>query len=107
MNEIVFLFSLSPNLEDRLRVSAKKEKGKILGFTVQYESFIKDKWHPIIRYDTAHGFPHKDVMHPDGFVAKQPIYFANYNLAFTQAIQDIKILWPWYKESYKREMEND
>ncbi|MBU1488083.1 hypothetical protein KKH56_08580 [bacterium] len=107
MNEITFLFSLSPTLKDRLRVSAKKERGSILGFIVQYESWIRNKWHPIIRYDTAHGFPHKDVLHPDGRTDKQPIYFANYNLAFTHAIQDIKILWQWYKESYKREMKND
>jgi len=104
MNEITFLFSLSSNLEDRIRVYAKKEKGKILGFTVQYEAFFEGKWHPIIRYDTAHGFPHKDVLHPDGLTDKQPLYFMNYNLAFTYAIQDIKMLWKWYKESYEKEM---
>lgn len=90
-----------------MRVSAKREKGNILSFTVQYEALIHNKWYPIIRYDTAHGFAHKDVLHPDGSVDKQPLYFPNYNLAFTYAIQDIKSLWQWYKQGYEREVSSN
>lgn len=39
-----FLVSLSNEMEDRLRVSATKEKGKIIGFVVQYEANVKGKW---------------------------------------------------------------
>lgn len=41
---------------------------------------------PVIRYDTAHGFAHIDRIYPDGQIEKQPLYFDNYNLAFTYAI---------------------
>ncbi len=102
--EIKFLYSLSEELEDRLRVSALKQKGKILKFVVQYEAFIENKWRAIIRYDTSHGFAHKDIIHYDGKQAKQPLYFPDWNIAFTFAIQELKISWRWYRMAYEKEM---
>jgi len=83
MQEIEYILFLSSEMKDRLRVSAQKERGEILEFTVQYEALIRHEWRPVVRYDTAHGFAHKDILHPDGTVDKQPIYFESYNLAFT------------------------
>ncbi len=91
--EISFVYSLNPDIRDRLRVDAFQEKNQIISFIVQYEALIKGKWHPIIRYDTSHGFAHKDIIHYNGTKEKQPLYFPNYNLAFTFAIQDLKLLW--------------
>ena len=104
IKEIKFLYSLSEELEDRLRVSALKRKGRILKFVVQYEAFIENKWRAIIRYDTSHGFAHKDIMHYDGEQEKQPLYFPDLNIAFTFAIQELKISWRWYKMAYEKEM---
>jgi len=95
---------LSEELEDRLRISAQKRKGEILGFIVQYEALIENKWRPIIRYDTSHGFAHKDIIHYDGVQEKQPLYFPDLNMAFTFAIQDLKISWRWYRMAYEREL---
>ena len=75
-HEIEFLFPLSGELEDRLRVLALKQKGEILKFVVQYEAHIENHWQPIIRYDTSHGFAHKDIIHYNGDQEKQPLYFA-------------------------------
>ena len=86
--EITFLFALSDDLEGRIRVTALKKKDKILKFVVQYEALIKKKWTPIVRYDTSHGFSHKDIIHCNGNVEKQPLHFQNFNMAFTFAIQD-------------------
>jgi hypothetical protein len=71
---------------------------------VQYEAFIENEWCPIVRYDTSHGFAHKDIMHHDGKQEKQPLYFPNLNMAFTFAIQDLKISWRWYRIAYEKEM---
>ena len=103
--EIEFLYSLSEELEDRLRVSALKRKGEIIKFVVQYEAFIENQWKPIIRYDTSHGFAHKDIIHYNGEQEKQPLYFADYNMAFTYAIQELKITWRWYRMAYEKEIE--
>ena len=102
--EIEFLYPLSIEGEDRLRVKAFTKGGDITGFVVQYEALLKGDWRPIVRYDTAHGFAHKDLIHPDGEEEKQPLYFPGYNLAFTFAIQDLKISWSWYRRAYEEEL---
>ncbi len=104
VKEIGFLFSLSEDGEDRLRVTALKQKGQILKFVVQYEAKIENKWRAIVRYDTSHGFTHKDIIHYNGEKEKQPLYFLDQNMAFTFAIQDLKISWKWYKIAYREEM---
>ena len=86
-------------------MSALIEKGKILKFVAQYEALIGDDWRPVVRYDTSHGFAHKDIIHYDGGQEKQPLYFPDLNIAFTFAIQDLKISWRWYRMAYTKEME--
>lgn len=75
MHEIEYLFYLTAESTDRLRVYAQKEKGIILEFVVQYEAVISEQWQVIVRYDTAHGFSHKDIMKSDGETIKQPLFF--------------------------------
>jgi len=104
VREIEYVYYLTTDLIDRLRVSAQIEEKTVIRFSVQYEAFIKQKWHPIVRYDTSHGFAHKDILHPDGTVEKQPLLFYNFNLALTFAVQDLKLLWKWYRGSYEREV---
>ncbi|MDI6792992.1 MAG: hypothetical protein QME81_09020 [bacterium] len=104
MNEIEYELFLSSDMKDRLRVRALKDKGEILQFVVQYEAFIETLWHPIVRYDTAHGFAHIDVMFPDGRIDKQPIYSPSYSLAFTYATQDLRGHWREYRRRYERRM---
>jgi hypothetical protein len=67
---------------------------------VQYETLIAGEWHPVIRYDTAHGFAHKDILSPGGETEKKVTVFYSYNEAFTNAEVDIKLNWQRYKEEY-------
>ncbi|MBI3755073.1 MAG: hypothetical protein HY265_02790 [Deltaproteobacteria bacterium] len=103
--EINFIVPLSSDLKDRIRVIAIQEKGRIIRFVAQYESFIMDAWREVVRYDTAHGFAHKDIIHPNGSAEKQPLKFADFNTAFTFAVQDLKIAWKWYRKAYEEEIE--
>lgn len=105
MHEIEYLIYLTSELTDRLRVTAQKEKRKILEFVVQYEAMISEQWQPIVRYDTSHGFAHKDIIRPDGETIKQPLYFETYNLAFTFATLDLKANWKHYRDSFEKEIE--
>jgi hypothetical protein len=104
VNEIEFIYPLSPDLQDRLRVKAIKNKGRIVSFVVQYEAFIQGRWRAIVRYDTAHRFAHRDILHPGDDVDKQPLNFPSLNLAFTFAVQDLKSLWRWYRDGYEKEL---
>jgi hypothetical protein len=105
--EITFLYALSEDLQDRIRVTSLREKDKILKFVVQYEAFIRGDWQAIIRYDTSHGFAHKDIIHYNKTEDKQPLHFQSFNMAFTFAIQDLKTSWRWYRIAYVREIENE
>jgi len=80
------------------------EKGVVISLLVQYETYIEKQWHAIVRYDTAHGFPHRDVMHPNGDQEKFPLAFPDLKTALQYAEQDIKDRWQWYKERYIKEM---
>jgi len=84
-----------------------KEKGQVFKFVVQYEALLKGQWRPIVRYDTSHGFAHKDIIHYTGEEDKQPLYFQDFNIAFTFAIQDLKNIWKWYRIAYEREIEDE
>ena len=102
--EVSFLYPLSSDLRDRLRVRAWVARGVVTRFVVQYEAMIKNEWNPIVRYDTAHGFAHRDLLHPGGETEKQPLYLPSLNLALTFAIQDLKMLWSRYRAGYEEEL---
>jgi len=52
--------------KDRIRVRFEKDKGEILDLVIRYEAMIYGKWAAIVRYDCAHGFFHRDLLHPNG-----------------------------------------
>ena len=95
---------ISPEGENRLRIKLKVEKGKVIDLVVQYEARFKEKWHEVVRYDCAHGFFHRDIMHPNGEKTKYHIPIANLNNALLYAEQDIKDRWKWYRDRFKKEM---
>jgi hypothetical protein len=100
MKEIAYQTFLNADELDRLRIKIHTDKGRILDIVVQYESFLNNKWIPIIRYDCSHGFFHRDVMHPDGEKEKQTIEITTLKDALNYAEQDIKDRWEFYKERY-------
>lgn len=104
MKTIEYLFYLSAIEGDRLRVKIYKEKNEILEFVVQYEAEISERWYAVIRYDTRHGFAHRDHLHADGSVEKEPVLWENYNLALTYATQDLKQNWQKYRRGFEEEV---
>jgi len=87
---------------DRKRHEHIVEKGKVTGFVVQYEIFFEEKWVPVVRYDTAHGYAHKDLINPDGSIKKIFMGLADFNEALTLADKDINENWERYKNKYFR-----
>ena len=55
-----------------------------------------------MRYDTAQGFAHKDIMKAGGETIKIPLFFETYNLAFTYATIDLKANWKKYRENFEK-----
>lgn len=104
MSEKDYLFYFTPERKDRFRYYHSLQYGRIVRFRIQYEAYIRNKWHAIVRYDTAHGRPHKDIMHPDG--AQNKVEFFNYprDEVLTLGERDIKANWKRYRVEYEQEM---
>ena len=100
IREIRFIVMLTP--EDRYRHYHMRYRGNVISFVVQYETLLRGKWQPVIRYDTAHGEPHTDVIRPDGTKDKRLLHFPNFNDAFSYAEEDIKANWEQYRQRYFR-----
>jgi len=89
----------------RIRHFHRLSKNKIIEFCIQLEIYFKDKWHPVIRYDTAHGFTHKDILHKGGRAEKEPLFVNDYNEALTFAETDIKTNWQIYRDKFLKEID--
>lgn len=83
----------------RKRHYHESDKGKVIGFTVQLEVFVKDQWREVIRYDSAHGFAHMDRYYLDGRKVKKELNL-ELNEALTLADEDIKENWKVYQKAF-------
>jgi len=88
VKETEFRIQLGP--ADRLREHHVRSKRRIIIFTVQYETFWQDKWLPVVRYDAAHGFAHRDLYDLQGGTTKTPLFILDYNQALTFAESDLR-----------------
>ena len=83
----------------RKRHYHETDKGKVTGFVVQMEVFVSGQWKVVIRYDSAHGFPHVDRYYLDGRMVKKEL-----NLKFSEALvladEDIKENWKIYQKAF-------
>ena len=104
MKEISYQKFIDNDELDKLRIKIKTEKGRVTDIVVQYESFLNNKWTPIVRYDCAHGFFHRDLLYPKGEKEKQTISISALEDALNYAEQDIKDRWEFYKERYIKKL---
>ncbi len=85
---------------ERMRLKIKTHKGKVIDIVVQYETKIGERWKPIVRYDCAHGFFHRDIIFQSGEKEKKAIAITELETALSYAEQDVKDRWEFYKELY-------
>ncbi len=88
----------------RKRHRHHRYKDKIVGFVVQLEIFINGHWYPVIRYDTAHGVAHCDILHFSGKIEKIKIPTLDYKEALTYADDDLNENWQTYRQRYLKEI---
>ena len=91
MKESRFIVMLTS--EDRYRHHHVRLRRNILGFVVQYETRLEGKWLPVVRYDTRHGFAHRDILDQKGKKRKTPMFTEDYSEALTFAEYDIQSNW--------------
>ena len=90
--------------DNALRVMFESERGQILRFVVQLEcQFVEDgEWVTIVRYDTAHGYAHRDIMRPNEKEEKTRMSVQDNNEAFTIAMEDVVEKRYDYRRRYKK-----
>ncbi len=105
MGEKSFLVPLGESDSDRYRLYCVTERGQVAIFRVQYEAFIDGEWRPIVRYDTAHGFPHRDLLHHNRPREKTEYPGRSNAEVLTFGQEDIKRNWQTYRTQYEEEMD--
>ena len=90
----------------RKRHQHHRYKNEIVEFVVQLEVLIKGRWHPVIRYDTAHRFAHCDIIHYSGKIEKVGMPTIDYKEALTYADEDLNENWQIYYTRYLKEVTN-
>ena len=91
--------------EDRVRCQIELEKGQVKKFVIQYEIFVQGEWAAVTRFDTFHDAVHRDLIGPNGKVAKRWFFQFNFDEGLTFAYNDIEMNWEKYREWYKSKME--
>jgi hypothetical protein len=103
-NERNFLLNLPLDKESRLilRHLFRVSKKSIVGFVMQVEIrrvTETEEWRPVIRYDCAHGFIHRDMIGSNGIKTKRKLSTQNVKDAISLASDEIRSnLHSWLQE---------
>jgi len=105
VTEREFLIYLDPETRlCRYRHYHISRGGEIVEFRIQLEVLVDDDWYPVVRYDTAHGKPHRDILTLDGEQSKH--WFEGYSVADVLIIgqKDIMDNWLTYRDRFIKEI---
>lgn len=80
-----------------LRARYTTVNGQVVRFSVQYETVVDGNRQPLVRYDNAHGVPHRDLLSRDGSQAKLWFEEMSPGDAMTMGLQDLKANWQRYR----------
>ncbi len=96
-------FTIPLTNDDRIFVEFGTERGRVESFIVKLICDIHSHSYEVIRYDGAHGSPHKDVLDLAGHVARKVWYhYLSNEQALTMAIDDINDNYESYRERFKQ-----
>lgn len=99
-----FAYELDDEGREWVRVRFSTEAGQVVTFTVQYESTIDGRRLPVVRYDTAHGRPHRDLLDRHGNVLeKQWLDGLPAGEVLTAGKVDIETNWRGYRSRFVEE----
>jgi hypothetical protein len=97
-----FAAALDDHRLEWIRYRFTTEAGRVITFTVQYETTIGDERIPVVRYDNAHGFAHRDELDRRGRVVRKerlPEYLTAGDV-LQIGKRDIQEHWPRYRERF-------
>jgi hypothetical protein len=89
---------------DTIRIGFDLDRGSVTDFRVQLESWIDGRWRAITRYDTAHGFAHRDTLGWGGEVIDKSPLPREWDLtrAFNHAVHDLETQADTFRDEFVR-----
>jgi len=88
-------------LADNVTVAAyfSTNRGKVTKFVAKLQVESRGRIYEVIRYDGAHGGPHKDILMPNGSKYDVvPYHNLTVHEGLTFAVKDFKANWAFYVE---------
>ena len=88
---------------DRKRHSLFTERGRIVRFVVQYETYTDGRWKPVVRHDNFYTQAHRDSYGKSGkrLEHRQTIPCASLPEALDYAHEDLDRNWKRYREVFE------
>jgi hypothetical protein len=95
-----------------LRIRINIDRGEVTAFVVQLECNIGDgRWLPVVRYDSAHDRPHRDILDPSGETIKKEWLdeLLGHDVSMAEGLtygqDDLKCNWPIYRDTFLEMMQ--
>jgi len=89
-----------------MRCTYKRRGKRIIQYVVQLEIRHAGSWQPVVRYDNAHGFCHRDTLHANGTQTKTPVLVGEPNDTLTFAVDEIRAHWEAHRTRFLREVQS-
>ncbi len=87
------------SLDAQKRHHHQTQRGRVVAFMVQLEVLVEGEWRPVVRYDCAHGYAHRDRYNLRGERQKEDLAMS-FEEALTFADEDLDDQWETYRERY-------
>ena len=102
MPSLEYEIPLDDEAREWLRVRIDTEGGDVVAFTVQYETTIGDERAPVVRYDGAHGFAHRDRLDRRGDVVEKHRLPGDptFKEALDIGVRDLRANWRRYRTAF-------
>jgi hypothetical protein len=96
-----FKINLSDDVE--IHVFFETASGLIINFMVKLVLKLEDIYYEVVRFDSGHNCPHKDILNAEGKVIRKVWYeFADNQQALDLAIKDLKDNYKFYIERFAK-----
>lgn len=84
-------------------VRFKTDEGEVKEFAIKLLCEFNGRWDEVLRYDSGHNCPHKDILDTSGRIIRKVWYdFLDNSQALTMAIADIKDNYEFYRGRYEK-----
>jgi hypothetical protein len=102
LTEIEYDDALDDAAQEWRRVRIWLEDGRVTRFTIQYETTLAGERAAVVRYDTAHGYAHRDRLDRQGRVIAKDELGRGLSLsdALALAERDVRQNWRRYRRNF-------